>query len=137
MKLVVVEQVFTVAVIVVQHQELIVFFAYAPTDVHDGVAIQIPALSLNESGRKHPSLVGAQHLNTCLVNTVVALNILVLLTVDIGEPVFAVNHHIWRKINVAGKGKFIPTAVVHLVASVRLVLNHQREFTHKAIFADE
>ena len=57
MVLIVVQHVLAIAVIEVQHQELVFPLADAESHIHDRVEVEVPALALHEGHIGHPTFV--------------------------------------------------------------------------------
>ena len=112
-------------------------FAYAKSDINNGVTIEVKPLSLHEGAAKDPFFVVAQNLDTGLVDSIVVEDILILLAINVGEPIFGVNHNVGRNVDISRQREFVPTSVVHFVASVGFVFQHKCEFAHHAVFVDE
>ena len=135
--LIVVEQVLAVTVIEVQHQELVVPPADAEPHVNDRIETHVPSLALDKRGIEHPSLIGGKVLPTHLENAVILEDVLVLLSVNDGNPRFGVQHDIGQNIGRAAQRDFVPAARCLAVASVGLVLKNQRGVSHQLAVVDD
>ena len=116
--LVVVEHVLAITVIEMQHQELVVLLADAETDVNNGVATEVPTLTLDTGHIGHPTLVGGEELRTRLENTAVLEDVLVLLAVDNGNPCLGMHHQTRVNKYRAGKRDFVPAARCLTVSAI-------------------
>ena len=92
--LVVVEHRLTIAVIVLQHDELIGIVVDAVAQLDNGVEIQVPALALDQCHVEHPLVVAADGLETRLGNAAVLEDVTVVLSVDDGDPELGVSHEL-------------------------------------------
>ena len=92
MILVIVQHALAVAVVVLQHDELVGVVVDAVPQLHDGVEVQVPPLALDQRHVQHPLVVRALGLETGLRNTHIIQDILVVLAVDNRYPEFGVCH---------------------------------------------
>ena len=118
MVLVVVEQVFPVAVVEVEHNELIVLLTDAETDIQNRVEIKVPSLTLDQGHVGHPTLVCRKALQSCLINTAILKDVLILLPVDDGNPCLGVNHKLGVDNNRSAERNLVPTEYVRTAVGI-------------------
>lgn len=136
-ELVVVEHALAVAVVPLEHEELVVAFEEAVSDVDDGVEVEVPSLSFDQGDVEDPSSVGRFHLEAGLVDAAVLEDVFVLLAVDECKPVFCVHHDQGVDVGGATDGEFVPAAVGGFVASVAFVFEQQGELPDKSSLDDD
>ena len=88
MVLLIVKQALAIAVVVLQHDELVGVMVDAITQLDDGVKIEVPPLALDQRHVEHPLVVGAFGLKTCLIQSAILEDVTVVFTVNNGNPVF-------------------------------------------------
>ena len=108
--LVVVEHRLTVAVVLLQHDKLVRIVVDAIAQLDDGIEIEVPALALNHSHVEYPFVVVADGLETRLRNTAVLEDILVVLSVDDGDPELGVSHELGGYVGFGSQRDFVPAA---------------------------
>ena len=111
MILLVIHHALAVAVIVLQHDELVGIVVDAVAQLHDSVEVKgIPPLAFNQCHVEHPLAVVADGLEAGLVDAAVIKDVLVVLAVNDGNPIFGVRHEIGRDVSLAGNGYLVPAA---------------------------
>ncbi len=108
--LVVIEHRLTIAVVVLQHDKLVGIVINAIAQLNDGIEIKVPSFTLNQRHVENPLVVITHGLETCLRDTTVTQNVLIVLAVDNGNPVLGMCHEIGRDVGLAGNRDFIPAA---------------------------
>ena len=95
MKAVVVEEVLAVAVVELEEKILVVVLEHSITDFPNRVVTEPPAATLDERQPEVEALVGRRYGQSRLVDATVVENVFIILSVDNGNPNFAVNHDVW------------------------------------------
>ena len=103
MVLVVVEHRLAIAVVVLQHDELVGVVVDAVAQLDDGVEVEVPALALDQRHVEDPLVVHADGLEACLVNAAIPEDVLVVLAVDDGNPELGMGHQEGRNIGFTGQ----------------------------------
>lgn len=133
-ELVVVEQVLTIAVVVMEHQELVAVLEQAKSQVEGDVTAEIPSLALHVGEVKYPSLVVGHGLEACLEDTAILEYVAVVLAVNNGYPQLAVYHEVRVEEHGGAERYLVPAARLNAVAAVRFVLDKERCFSHQSVF---
>ena len=94
MKAVVVEEVLAVAVVELEEKILVVVLEHSITDFPNRVVTESPAATLDERQPKVEALVGRRYGQSRLVDATVVEDVFIVLSVDDGNPNFAVNHNV-------------------------------------------
>jgi len=110
MVLLIVKQALAIAVVVLQHDELVGVMVDAITQLDDGVKIEIPPLALDQRHVEHPLVVGAFGLKTCLIQSAILEDITVILAINNGNPVLGVSHEHRRNVGLSCQRDFVPAA---------------------------
>ena len=108
--LVVVEQGLAVAVIVLQHDELVGIVVEAVTQLHNRVEVEVPALALDQRHVEHPLIIMTDGLKSSLIQSAIAQDVAIVLSIDNGNPILGVRHQKGRDVSLDSQRHLVPTA---------------------------
>ena len=135
--LVIIQQALAIAVVILQHDELVGVVVDAIAQLHDGVEVEVPAFALDQCHVEHPLVIHADGLETGLVNAAVSENVAIVLAIDNGNPELGMRHQVGRDVGLARQRQLVPTARGGGVTSVGLMLQHDGHFAHEFVFHDD
>lgn len=110
MELLVVEEAFAIAVVVLEEQVLVVAAEEAVVEFDDGVVVERPAFAFHEGDGGAEATVGGEVGGAYLIYAAVVEDVFVFGAVNDGYPEFAVNDEVGIDHDTASETYFVPRA---------------------------